>query len=132
MELLFYSQLCKLSVEYLQYNTITNIEYKRKFEQDNIYISIVLDVNRNDLFYIKYYYGIANNYNIDYENSLEQKCLSSHGIMSYMNDDDDLIINYEEVAKLGNDKIVAFQFICLNITLDQIMDKIFFYYNYES
>ena len=102
----------------------------RKFEQDSIYISFVLDMNEDDFEHIRRYYGIANNQNnIDYfnfkDNPLRQ-CYSSHGLTSatsfrytYLNEDD-----------FDTDEITYIKFICNNITLDQIMDKNFFHYNY--
>ena len=87
LELLFYSELGKLSVEYLQFDTITNIEYMRKFELNNLFISIVLESSNLDtMHYIKHFYDKESVQKIyshhDYQDYPELKCLLSYNITS--------------------------------------------------
>ena len=135
MELLFYSQLGKLSVEYLQFKTITNIEYVTKFQQDNLFISIVIDIFELDFEYIRLYFGIENkeenhfdvNFSIHYKDSPERKCLSSYQLSSTK-----WILVYDNDKKFDPGELVAIQFICYNITFNHIMDKNLFHDNYLS
>ena len=128
--LLFYSELGKLSVEYLQFNTITNIEYVRIIHQDNLFISIVLQIFEDDFEYIRNYHGIETYSNINYKDDPERKCLSNYGLTSFMHYKYSLLdrdnMNYD------NDELAKILFICNNITLDHIIDRSFFYYKYMS
>ena len=128
MELLFYFQLAKLSAEYLQFNKITNIEYKRKFVQDNLFISLVLEIREPNLKYIQNYYGIENNRkkykNIKYNDSTVFKCSSSEILSFSLNK-----LFENEQDNFDNDVLATIQLMCNNISFKHIMDKYFFYYN---
>ena len=112
MELLIYSQIVKLSVEYLQFNKITNLGYVNKFKQDSIYISIVLETNL-DFESIRRHLCADDNSCYKREN-LKHKCLSNYGI------DSD---KYIDEKYFDNDYITSVQFICNNITYKKMMDK---------
>ena len=120
MELLFYSELGKLSVEYLQFNTINNIEYMSEFQQDKLFISIVLESDERFIErHIKRYYmrNIIINDNI-YSltiNKVGVKCLKNYNI------------NHNNEDNISNEVIMAINFICFNLTFDQIMDRNFFF-----
>lgn len=129
LEILFYSQLGKLTAEYLQFNSITKIEYLRKFEQDTLFISIVLEFNNFDFDNIIRYYHRKNqqdNYDNHNKYIAEQNCLSSYGLRSIRS------TLYHPYNDKDNDVITAIKFICNNITFNQIMDKNFFHYYYLS
>ena len=119
LELLFYSELGKLSDEYLQFNTITNIEYMRKFERDSIFITMVLEMN-NDFDFEKIY---GKKHQIHYNDWYvkKEKCLSSlkSEFFKIYNDDDD--------ENFDKDELTLIKLICNNISLVEIMERNFFY-----
>ena len=115
MALLFYSELGKLSIEYLQFNTITNIEYKNEFQQDKLFISFFLEHNIPYSF-IKFYYSNYSNIRKFYSdiNKNGTKCLDSFNLKNIQDN-------------ISNEEIISINFICYNITFNQIMNKHFFY-----
>ena len=119
MRIIFFSELGKLSIEYLSFNTITNIEYIEKFDQDKFFISIVLEMDK-DLSHIQQYYNGKNNFMYNF--NWKQKCLKSYGYFP-----NTVFSNYSNENDFDNDEIMYLTLICNNLTLDQIMDRNFFY-----
>ena len=124
LELLFYSEIGKLSVEYLQFDTITNIEYLKKFETD-LYFSVIIDRVYDFQDIKRKYWKLKNphKYNYQYDVNFEEvfKCYSSFGI------DSDIYEFYNNADNLDNDELITISIICNNITLDQIMHRNLFY-----
>ena len=136
-----------MSVEYLRFNTITNIEYSSGFEQDSFFLSIIFE--KNEYFqYIPYFY-LKDKSQHNFNSIEEENC-----ILRYINDNNLESIkflntfeylkrknyNKENLKKLNDNfkfglwfqishdpEYVSIQFICNNITLDQIMNRNFFY-----
>ena len=122
MQLIFYSQLGKLSVEYLQFKSITEIEYVRQFEQDTIFISIVLDPARFNFEFFRLY-SLCNYdqdcYHIEHQKyHLIEKCLASYGLKYY---------GYVYEKEFDYDEITSIMFNCHNITFKVIMGRQLFH-----
>ena len=101
----------------------------RKLEQDKFFITIVFEMN-DHLHRIKRYF--SKKYNLNYDDSLniklENKCLSKYlsGNISATS------TNYNYQDKLDNDELMYIKLICNNLTLDQMMNRNFFYDYYLS
>ena len=114
---MFYSEIGKLTVEYLKFNTITNIEYLKNFKQDHLFITIIFEKNE-DFRLIPYrYFEEKRQYNPDTENIELRRCASSY--------------NYNS-SILDNNLLITIDFICGNITFNRIMNRNFFFDYYLS